>query len=608
MASKVGKQAPFLAGIPVVASTTERDALFPTPDTDQRVMIRATGDEYTYTGSAWFLSKPGAKGGVTGLYDVAAYNVVPGNSAALNSTNLATIVTAVSGAGGGTILFSAPGTYSISSAFSPPANSRVVMVQGATLSQTTETVAAISIGSDGVILENPTVKHATTTTRRTNGLIEVVAANHWRIYGGEIKDAAGLGLYVARSTDGRVFGARKTGVGKADAFHVTNGGGSGHVSKNIKFFGCHAEDTDDDSFAVVSYTGASQAIVEDVEFHGCHSLRSGARGFTLIGKGLRVFGGSVIDCAGSQALDIILDETAVTFNPDDVQVHGLRIGAATGTPTTNRFATWIYRAKNVKLVGVVSDQWGGGDSDIKVSGSVADYSEDIELASCRIKGVTSTGGNLLIGDRVRRLRVHHTKFEQGYKLAWNISNYEDVRFDHNEVSEMNYQNSGANNLATLVNGATYTECRHNTFAHTSRAITHGVSFSTITGPVYSQDNDYTGVTATLAGQLESVVSTAAYMHGISTDLGNTDFTWVPGTHPYRIRLSTARTANRTITAPTIAQGARHGMRVEFFAYDTGAFTYSIFGVKTIASATAARVAVEYDGRAAAWREVDYAPL
>jgi hypothetical protein len=42
-----------IEGIPVVGSTTERDSLFPLPQTDQRVQLRATGELQRYTGVQW---------------------------------------------------------------------------------------------------------------------------------------------------------------------------------------------------------------------------------------------------------------------------------------------------------------------------------------------------------------------------------------------------------------------------------------------------------------------------------------------------------------------------------------------------------------------------
>ena len=39
--------------IPVVASTTERDALYPTPERDQRVEVRSTGEVQRYGPDGW---------------------------------------------------------------------------------------------------------------------------------------------------------------------------------------------------------------------------------------------------------------------------------------------------------------------------------------------------------------------------------------------------------------------------------------------------------------------------------------------------------------------------------------------------------------------------
>jgi hypothetical protein len=76
MTSKVGKQAPYLAGIPVVASTTERDSLFPSPDTGQRVQL-PSGDIYYYSGSAWSIITTGGLGStVLSDYNVKNYGAL----------------------------------------------------------------------------------------------------------------------------------------------------------------------------------------------------------------------------------------------------------------------------------------------------------------------------------------------------------------------------------------------------------------------------------------------------------------------------------------------------------------------------------------------------
>lgn len=56
--TRIGQLAPYLDGIPVVQSTTERDTLFPSPDTNQRVWDLGTGYLERWNGSAWIQSVP----------------------------------------------------------------------------------------------------------------------------------------------------------------------------------------------------------------------------------------------------------------------------------------------------------------------------------------------------------------------------------------------------------------------------------------------------------------------------------------------------------------------------------------------------------------------
>lgn len=50
----------FEHGIPVVASTAERDSLFATPNTDQRVFNKTSGSVERYSGTAWVIDGDGA--------------------------------------------------------------------------------------------------------------------------------------------------------------------------------------------------------------------------------------------------------------------------------------------------------------------------------------------------------------------------------------------------------------------------------------------------------------------------------------------------------------------------------------------------------------------
>lgn len=104
-----------MAGIPVVASTTERDSLFPTPDTDQRVSIRSSGDVYQYTGAAWQLVSRGTLPGVLGVYRPEDYGAVAdGTTDDTAAFTAAMAAMALAYPNGGSTLLGTPGkTYAL---------------------------------------------------------------------------------------------------------------------------------------------------------------------------------------------------------------------------------------------------------------------------------------------------------------------------------------------------------------------------------------------------------------------------------------------------------------------------------------------------------------
>lgn len=93
--------------IPVVASATERDLLYPTPQRDQRVQIRTTGALQRYTGTAWTTDAPGA-----GAINVDAFGAV-GDGVTDSTAAFQAAHDALPAAGG--ILFIPPGVYLIDS-------------------------------------------------------------------------------------------------------------------------------------------------------------------------------------------------------------------------------------------------------------------------------------------------------------------------------------------------------------------------------------------------------------------------------------------------------------------------------------------------------------
>lgn len=92
--------------------------------------------------------------------------------------------------------------------------------------------------------------------------------------------------------------------------------------------------------------------------------------------------------------------------------------------------------------------------------------------------------------------------------------------------------------------------------------------------------------------------------GMSTDRGDTSQTLTVGTDAPTQRWATTLTANRTVTLSTT--GAINGDRFRIVRTGLGAFTLDVGGLKTIPSATAAWVDVEFTG--SAWVLTGYGTL
>lgn len=90
---------------------------------------------------------------------------------------------------------------------------------------------------------------------------------------------------------------------------------------------------------------------------------------------------------------------------------------------------------------------------------------------------------------------------------------------------------------------------------------------------------------------------------ISADRGDASVTLTTADDSVQ-RFATTLTANRTVTLPST--GAYNGMVIEVVRTGLGAFTLDVGGLKTIPSATAAKVEVTHDGTA--WRLTGYGTL
>ena len=91
---------------------------------------------------------------------------------------------------------------------------------------------------------------------------------------------------------------------------------------------------------------------------------------------------------------------------------------------------------------------------------------------------------------------------------------------------------------------------------------------------------------------------------VSADRGDTSQTLTAGTDAPTQRWATTLTANRIVTLSTT--GAINGDKFRVVRTGLGAFTLDVGGLKTIPSATAAWVDVEFDGTA--WRLTGYGTL
>jgi hypothetical protein len=113
--------------------------------------------------------------------------------------------------------------------------------------------------------------------------------------------------------------------------------------------------------------------------------------------------------------------------------------------------------------------------------------------------------------------------------------------------------------------------------------------------VYDQDN-------ITAGSVADTIRLSTL--GVSADRGDASVTIVAGTDRQTQRFATTLTANRTVTLSTT--GAVNGDKFRVVRTGLGSFTLAVGGLKTIPSATAGFVDVEYDGTA--WRLTGYGTL
>ena len=131
--SNIGKQAPFLDGIRYVTSSAQRDVLFPSPDTNQRVQNAETGYIERYDGATWQQEVPIVAVAASPFLNVKAapYSAkgdgVTDDTAAINAVFAAANPALDGGTGAthGAQIYLPPGIYMVSSMPTIPPQTRV---------------------------------------------------------------------------------------------------------------------------------------------------------------------------------------------------------------------------------------------------------------------------------------------------------------------------------------------------------------------------------------------------------------------------------------------------------------------------------------------------
>jgi polygalacturonase len=604
MTSKVGKQAPFLAGIPVVASTAERDSLYPSPDTNQRVQNLGSGYFERWNGATW-VQDIATGVGAGGVYSVKSYGAI-GDGDTDDTTACQNALNAADLAGVGAVVVP-PGTYKLTAALTPGSGT-TFLGQGGFLRQHTEAANVVTVASkSNVALVNLDVGYNTSTVRNTTNGLSVQTCTDVEISGCRVRNGPGLGIYVANSQRARVHDNHIHSM-LADGIHVTNGSSTGHVSKDVTVSGNVVEGTGDDCIACVSYTTGGTAINEGISITGNVVTNGSARGITVAGgKGVAVAGNTVRNMASTSSAGIIaiLDDNVSnpTFAPIDVSITGNTVGLAQGTTANTRHGIRVYRGSGVTVSGNTV-AWGVGEG-IKVYGTSTGpaYSDDTVVANNIVHGTGSTGENGIYCIYARRVRITGNVVIDSYKGALSLDNVIDCQVSGNIWDEANKQNVGATNLVTVATSSGVS-IQNNLLRQVGNAFTHGYT-TTSAGTVDYRGNTF-DVTATYSGQLTSVGASTVITPGWGADVGDADVTLTAGTSAETVRYATALTANRTVTLATA--GAYQGAKFRIVRSGLGAFTLNVGGLKTIPISTAAFVDVEYRASAGSWALSGYGAL
>jgi hypothetical protein len=150
-------------GIPVVASTSERNALFPSPGNNQRVQNLETGNFERYDGTQWVVDVARAINVMAAPFNAKGDGTTD-DTAAINAA------IAVFNAGGGELLFPR-GTYLVTASLTPLTATGVIRGLGAGISTATEGITVFTLTANGSGIKDLSITSAITTPTSAIGVL-----------------------------------------------------------------------------------------------------------------------------------------------------------------------------------------------------------------------------------------------------------------------------------------------------------------------------------------------------------------------------------------------------------------------------------------------------
>jgi hypothetical protein len=642
MTSKVGKQAPYLAGIPVVASTTERDSLFPSPDTGQRVQL-PSGDIYYYSGSAWSIITTGGLGStVLSDYNVKNYGAL-GDGTTDDTANIRTALTASAGK---RLIFPA-GTYLVDPAttFSISSGTTLEWLPGATVKlKAAAQIAADSylftatLGADNVTLLNPVYDgNRTNQTKRIRFLVGFKAKN-LKVLGGRFADSTGAAMVISNCANAQVIGNVVERCGRTGVLATAEQGVSvgcdvaaldpyeayGCVVERNRFTACGLDglicsapgirvalNTSNGNGVDKTTVGAAGIWLGTSGSNGAHGafvvgnvcydnaangIDAGPANTTL--KGVKIMGNfcflngtSGIQMDYMQKLEIIANHcynnyqpsaAGVTLSAKDSQRGGIVIAsnnAVTGAIIEKNYC-WDDQGGKTQVYG------------IQIGVTSTSAPSDLVIRDNELTGnLTSAFGSEYPSLPASFTTTGYGSFARnnGHTPTVTALTSSKVPFTSDTITVtlastanvLGLSTGRVGDVVTLVfgNGNATLKATGGTFV-----LAGAVDFTPATGDRVTVKFDGTN-------WQEVTRSTAANVpvtEGVSANRGDANLTLVAA-DVYEQRFETALTANRTVTLPSA--GMRVGQKFRIVRTGLGAFTLDVGGLKTIASATAAFVEV-----------------